>query len=354
MPSSGLEISSVVLTRFKVENSDMRKLRIAILAPIHWRTPPYKQGAWELVASNITEELVRRGHDVTLFATADSITKAKLRWVAPSPLLEPAGSVLEFDIVHNHFDGYPLAFSKLVKTPVVTTVHGFSSPQIKDLYMRYSQSYYVSISQADRRHCPEMNWIANIHHGIDFKDLPFSATHDDYFVFLGRVHPTKGTHLAIQAAKKANVTLRIAAHIDKNDPIVRTYWEQECLPYIDGDQIVFVGEVGPKGKSELLRGAVATLCPIQWAEPFGLVFVESMASGTPVIAYGSGSAPEIIKDKVGGIIVEPNDMEAFVESIKTVRELDRHLVREYAEKAFSIEHMVDQYEQVYTQILDKA
>jgi len=349
----------------------MRKLRIAILSPIHWRTPPHKQGAWELVASNITEELVRRGHDVTLFATADSITKAKLRWVVPSPLLEPAGSVFEsklysymhsamtfeaaaeFDIIHNHFDGYPLTFSKLVKTPVVTTVHGFSSPQIKDLYMRYNQSYYVSISQADRRHCPEMNWIANIHHGIDFEDLPFSATYDDYFVFLGRVHPTKGTHLAIQAAKKANVKLRIAAHIDKNDPLVRTYWEQECLPYIDDEQVVFVGEVGPKGKSELLRGAVATLCPIQWAEPFGLVFVESMASGTPVIAYGSGSAPEIIKNNVGGIVVKPNDMEAFVESIKTVRELDRRLVREYAEKAFSIKHMVDQYEQVYAQILDK-
>jgi len=343
-----------------------------MLSPIHWRTPPHKQGAWELVASNITEELVKHGHDVTLFATGDSITNAKLQWVAPRPVLDPTGADLEaklysymhaampfeaadqFDIIHNHFDGYPLVFSKLVKTPVITTVHGFSSPQIKNLYLRYNQSHYVSISLADRLHCPDMNWVANIHHGIDLAQLPFSPKPEGYFAYLGRVHPTKGTHLAIQAAKKAGVTLKIAAHIDENDPLVTAYWQEHCVPHIDGSQIIFTGEADAAAKSKLLRGAVATLCPIQWEEPFGLVFIESMASGTPVIAYGRGSVPEVVNDGVGGIVVEPDNMAAFVRAIQDAHTLDRRAVRAYAETTFSIEHMVDEYEQAYAQILGRG
>lgn len=348
----------------------MRKLKVALLSPIHWRTPPRKQGAWELVASNITEELVRRGHDVTLFATGDSVTKAKLQWVAPHPVFDPPGELEwkaygymhaalpfeqadQFDIIHNHFDGYPLVFSKLVKTPVVTTVHGFSSPQIKDLYLRYNQTSYVSISDADRKHCPQMNWVATIHHGIAMDELPFSAKAEGYFAFLGRVHPTKGTHLAIQAAKQAGVKLRLGVHIDENDPVALNYWHDACLPLIDGAQIVNVGEVDTAGKAQLLRGAVALLCPIQWDEPFGLVFVESMACGTPVIAYGRGAAPEVVRDCVGGLIVEPDNMPAFVGAIRNVHMLDRQAVHGYAAANFSIGHMVDQYEQVYEQVLAK-
>lgn len=345
----------------------MQPLRIAVLSPIHWRTPPRKQGAWELVASNLTEELVRRGHDVTLFATGDSITKAKLQWVAPHPVFDPPGKLEwkvygymhaalpfeladQFDIIHNHYDGYPLVFSKLVTTPVVSTVHGFSSPQIKEIYLRYNQTAYVSISDADRRHCPEMNWVATVHHGIDLSQLPFSPQAGDYYAFLGRIHPTKGTHLAIQAAKAAGVTLKIGGHIDDNDPVVMRYWREQCLPLIDNKQIIFLDEVGPRQKSELLRGAVATLCPIQWDEPFGLVFIESMASGTPVIAFDRGSAREVIGDRVGGLLVKPDDMAAYVQAIRGARSLDRRTVRRRAETEFSIERMTDGYERVYRQL----
>ena len=349
----------------------MKSLRIAMLSSVHWRTPPVKQGAAELVASNITEELVKRGHDVTLFATGDSITTAKLRWVAPHALLEPSEDIIdtkmysrlheamvfeasdEFDIIHNQFDGYPLVFSKLIKTPVVTTIHGFSTTQIKDLYKRYDNTYYVSISNANRLHCPEMNWVANIYHGIDFEKLPFGKGDGGYFAHIGRAYPTKGTHLAIQAALKAGVKLKIAAHIDYNDPVVLDYWQNKCLPYIDGQQIMFVGEVDDEGKSELLKGAIATLFPIQWDEPFGLVFVESMASGTPVIVFERGSAPEVIKDGIGGILVEPDNMDNFVEAIHNVANISRQNVRDYAKSAFSIETMVDQYEKVYEDIIAK-
>jgi glycosyltransferase involved in cell wall biosynthesis len=349
----------------------MQKLKIAILSPIVWRTPPRKMGAWELVASTITEELVRRGHDVTLFASGDSITKAKLHSVAPYPINEPPESqkplenklytymhsaeVFEmadqFDIIHNNFDAYPLAFSKLVKTPVISTIHGFSSPQIKDMYMRYNQTSYVSISYADRQNCPEMNWVANIYHGIDVSKIPFGLETQDYYAFLGRVHPTKGTHLAIQAALKAGVRLKIAAFIDYSDKEIINYWNDHCLPFIDGDQIVFLGEVGEVEKYEMLKGAIATLCPLQWNEPFGLVFIESMSTGTPVIAYDRGSVSEVVKNNVGGIVVQPDDMNAYVEAIKSVNNLDRQAVRNYAETEFSIEHMVDQYEQAYAKIL---
>lgn len=346
----------------------MRKLRIAVLSPIHWRTPPRKQGAWELVASNMTEELVRRGHDVTLFATGDSVTKARLQWVAPQPVFDPPGNLEwkvygymhaalpfeqadRFDIIHNHFDGYPLVFSKLIKTPVVTTVHGFSSPQIRDIYLKYNQTAYVSISDADRRHCPEMNWVATVHHGIRLEEFPYSSQPSGYVAFLGRVHPTKGTHLAIKAALAAGIPLKLGVHIDVNDPVAARYWEKECLPMVDGRRVISLGEVDNKGKSELLRGAIATLCPIQWEEPFGLVFVESMASGTPVIAFDRGSVREVVRDMVGGIVVERDNMTAFVAAVKAAHTLDRQAVHRYATANFSIAHMVDQYEQVYEHIL---
>ena len=350
----------------------MQRLKIAILSPIHWRTPPRKQGAWELVASNVTEELVKRGHDVTLFATADSITKAKLVSVAPRPLLEVEGKDLEsklygymhtalpfemadqFDVIHNHYDGYPLVFSKLVNTPVVTTVHGFSSPQVKELYRRYNNTQYVSISMSDRRNCPDMNWVANIYHGIDMNELPFGGKPQDYYAYLARVHPTKGTHIAIKAALKAGVKLRIAAHIDENDNVVKKYWKEQCLPFIDGKQIVFTGEADARAKSELLRGAIALLCPIQWEEPFGLVFVESMASGTPVIAYGRGSAPEVINHNTGGFVVEPDNLDAFIDAMRKAPEINRKAIRSYAESMFTIQHMVDQYEKVYLRAIASA
>lgn len=344
-------------------------MRIAMLSPCHWRTPPRGHGPWEWVASVITEELVRRGHDVTLYATADSVTSARLRSVVPYPLLEDAGRTLEhkvygylhaalpfedadqFDIIHNHYDGYPLVFSRLVDTPVVSTVHGFSSPQISEIYRRYANTSYVSITDADRRHCPDMNWVATVHHGVDFDELPFGPEPDDYVCFLGRIHPYKGTAVAIEAARRAGVVLKIAGHIDENDPRVLAYWREEVEPRIDGERVVWVGEVGAAARSDLLRGARACLCPIQWDEPFGLVFVESMASGTPVVAFARGSAPELIEDGVSGVLVSPDDVDGLTAGITTASGLDRTAVRRHAEANFTIERMVDGYVAVYEKIV---
>lgn len=340
-------------------------MRIAVLSPCHWRTPPRLHGPWEQIASVITEELVRRGHDVTLYATADSVTSARLRSIVPHPLLEERGGTLEhkvygylhaalpfedadqFDVIHNHYDGYPLVFSRLVSTPVVTTVHGFSSPQISEIYCKYDNVSYVSITDADRRHCPAMNWVATVHHGVDFADLPFGAEPDDYVCFLGRIHPYKGAHVAIDAARRAGVVLKIAGHIDENDPRVLEYWRERVEPAIDGERVVWMGEVGPAARSDLLRGALACLCPIQWDEPFGLVFVESMASGTPVVAFARGSAPELIEDGVSGVLVTPDDVEGLAAAIGAAAELPRAPIRRYAEGKFTIEKMVDGYEAVY-------
>jgi glycosyltransferase involved in cell wall biosynthesis len=196
-----------------------------------------------------------------------------------------------------------------------------------------------------------MNWVANIYHGMNMDKVPFGAESQGYYAYLGRVHPTKGVHLAIQAALKAGVMLKIAAYLNENDKGEMAYWNEQCLPYIDGQQIIYLGEADEKAKFELLAGAIATLCPIQWEEPFGLVFIESMATGTPVIAFGRGSVPEVIQDGVGGLVVEPDNMDAFVDAINRVKLLNRQEVRHYAEENFSIKHMVEQYEEAYYKIL---
>lgn len=342
-----------------------------MLSPCHWRTPPKSYGPWEQVASDITEELVRRGHEVTLYATADSITSATLRSVAPVGLLEPEGKDLDdklygylhsamafeeakdFDILHNHYDGYPLVMSKMTPTPVVSTVHGFSSPYIHKLYLKYPNVNYVSISHADRKHCPDMNWVANIYHGIQLDDWPASTESEDWLGFIGRVHPFKGTHLAIQAAKKAGKVLKIAGSIDANDPVVNKYWEEEVEPHIDGEQIVYLGEIGGQARVDFYRKAQAILVPIQWEEPFGLVLIESMAAGTPLIAFNRGSVPEVVQDGVGGFVTKADDVDEMVQAIGRIHTIDRAAVRAYAEANFSVTKMVDQYEELYRKVIAK-
>lgn len=349
----------------------MKPLRIAMLSPIHWRTPPRKYGPWEQVASNIAEELVRRGHDVTLYATADSATSAKLRSVVPYGLLEEAGKNLdgglwsrlhaaacfedaargEFDIIHNHYDGYPLTMSRLINTPVVSTVHGFSSGQIHELYRRYDNVSYVSISKADRKNCPDMNWVANVYHGLHLADWPYAANSQDWIGFIGRIHPSKGTHLAIEAAKRAGRNLRIAGAIDEQDPVVAKYWHKEIEPHIDGRHVQYLGELGGPEKLAFYQQAQAILAPILWDEPFGLVLIEAMAVGTPVVAYGRGSVPEVVRDGVSGWVVPPNDLEALAAAIGRVDQLDRKAVRAHVEQYFAVETMVDGYEAVYRDVL---
>lgn len=350
----------------------MQKLRIGVLAPIHHRTPPVGQGAWELISSYITEELVARGHDVILYATGDSMTQATLKSIAPHPLLEPEGANLEnkaygylhaalpfedagqLDIIHNHYDGYPLVMSRLTRVPVVNTIHGFSSPQIKDIYRKYSNVGHVSISLADRRNCPDLNWVANVYHGINLDEIEFGVGPGDYLAFLGRIHPTKGTHIAIEVAKKLGRTLKIAGYIDEADPVVKKYWDEAIAPQIDDKQIIFVGEVKAEAKSQFLKQAQVVLCPIQWEEPFGLVLIESLAAGTPVVAFARGSVPEIIKDGVTGYAVPADDVSAMAKAVEQAGVLDRAKIRQDAEQNFSIARMVSDYEGVYTQMLNRV
>lgn len=330
-------------------------LRVAMLAPIAWRTPPRHYGPWERVVSLLTEGLVARGVDVTLFATGDSITSARLAWVCPRPYEEAPdivpkaweclhiGSVFErageFDLIHNHFDFLPLTYSGLVNTPMVTTIHGFSSAGILPVYRAYNgRTAYVSISDADR--CPELDYVATVHHGIDLSAFTPRLLADDYLLFFGRFHPDKGAHEAVEIARRCGLRLRMAGIVQD-----RTYWERLVVPHIDGDRVTYEGSVGPRERDALLGGARALLHPIHFDEPFGLSVVEAMACGTPVIAYARGSMPELVSPGVNGFLV--HDVDEAVDAVTRLGEVSRAQCRMTAESRFSIERMVDEYLHVY-------
>jgi len=337
-------------------------MKIAILSPIHWRTPPTKYGPWELVASRIAEGMVKSGHTVTLYATGDSKTTARLKWVCPRPIMEDpnleskvyqylhAASVFEdadqYDIIHNHYDAYPLVFSKLVKTPVVTTIHGFSSPQIGQIYKKYSNTHFVSISHADRKHAPNLNYIANIYHGIPINEYPYNDKPDNYFCFVGRISPDKGVHNAIKLAKKLNVDLKIAGLISSED---EEYFKKEIKPHLNS-KIQYLGLVDEKAKKLLLKNAYGFLHLNTFAEPFGLTLIEAMACGTPVIGMNQGSVAEIIKDKETGFVV--NDLKEAENAMRNINLISRKNCRERIEKNFTVERMVDNYEKIYKKILE--
>jgi len=336
-----------------------KKLKIAMLAPIAWRTPPRDYGPWELVVSNLTEGLVKRGYDITLFATKDSITKAKLHAICPrgyeedkninpevwkllhiSELLERAD---EFDIIHNHFDYPLLTYSRLIKTPILTTIHGFSSPEIYPVYEKYNDNvHYASISDSDRYE--KLDYIATIYNGINLADFTYNPNKGDYLVFLGRICYEKGTYEAIQIAKKAGKKLIIAGIIQEKD-----YFKKKVEPYIDGKQIKFIGPVGPKERNELLGNALALLHPVMKPERFGLVMPEAMACGTPVIAFDKGSIKEVVKDKKTGFAV--NNIDEAVESLNSINKINRADCRKHVEENFGVEKMVDSYIKVYNKIL---
>lgn len=337
-------------------------MRIAMLSPIAWRTPPRDYGPWELVVSLLTEGLVGRGIDVTLFATADSLTGAQLRAVIPrgyeedrtidakvaeclhiSEVFEHAD---EFDLIHNHFDFLPLAWSRLTPTPVVTTIHGFSSDRILPVYRKYDQSvYYVSISHADRS--PALDYIANVYHGIDQKGFTFRAESDDYLLFFGRIHNDKGAHEAIEIARRAGRRLLMAGIVQDKE-----YYRQKIEPYLDGKNVAYLGSVGGSARDELLGGAYALLHPINFAEPFGLSVVEAMACGTPVIAFAKGSMPELVADGETGFLV--NSVEEAVAAVQRVPELNRAACRRHVEERFSADRMVDGYLEVYREVLERT
>ncbi len=334
-------------------------MKIAILSPVAWRTPPRKYGPWEQVASNIAEGMVESGIDVTLFATADSFTKGKLASVCELPYAEYADvdpkvaeclhishlmeHADEFDLIHNHFDFLPLSYSRLINTPMVTTIHGFSSLKILPVYKKYnSTSNYVSISNSDRN--PELVYIATVYNGVNAEELLFSSKADDYLLFFGRIHPEKGTYESIQIAKQSKKKLIISGLIQDQD-----YFDLKVQPFINNEDIVYSGNAGPDERNRLLGGASALLHPIGFEEPFGLSVVEAMFCGTPVIAFHRGAMPEIILGGKTGFLV--GSVEEAVEAVNQVPLIDRKYCREWAELRFSRQKMIEGYLDVYQKIL---
>ena len=337
-------------------------MRIAMFSPIAWRTPPRHYGPWESVVSLLTEGLVSRGYDVTLFATGDSETRGKLHAVCPrgyeedpsimpkvweclhiSELFEHAE---DFDVIHNNFDFLPLTYTGLVSTPVVTTIHGFSSPSIVPVYKKYNGKVsYVSISDADRS--PDLDYIKTIHHGIDIKQFDFQPEPDDYLLFFGRIHHDKGAREAIEIARACNKKLLLAGIIQDE-----SYFHQHVEPHLDKDTTVYVGSADPVQRNRLLGKASALLHPIQFNEPFGLSVIESMACGTPVIAFNRGSMPELIEDGKNGFLVETLD--GATDAVSKIKDIDRAWCRRHVEHYFTIDRMVEEYIQVYETVLEKA
>ncbi len=334
-------------------------MRIAVLAPISWRVPPRHYGPWELFASLLTEGLVARGHDVTLFATGDSVTSAVLDSVVPRGWSEDSDldpKVAEcvhisraferaddFDIIHNSFDFLPLTYSGLISTPVITTIHGFSSPQIVPVYEKYDETtFYVAISDADRH--PSLDYLATIHHGIDTGGLAFNPHSGTYLAFFGRIHRDKGLVAAIDTAKAAGMPLRIGGIIQDE-----LYFKREIEPRLDGDRVQYIGPVKAEDRSSFLGEATALLHLIEFDEPFGLSVVEAMACGTPVIAFSRGSMPEIVSEGTTGFIV--SSVVAASEAILRLDELDRHAVRAEAVRRFDKERMIDEYVVAYERVM---
>ncbi len=331
-----------------------------MLAPISWRTPPRHYGPWELITSLLTEALVARGLEVTLFATADSETAGRLASVVPAPYSEDPGidakvweilhvshlfeQAADFDIIHNQADFVPLAFSRLVDTPMVTTIHGFSSERILPVFRTYQDRvHYVAISEADKH--PTLDYAATIHHGIDLADFPFSETSEDDLLFFGRIHPDKGAMEAIELAQMTGRRLIIAGIIQDE-----AYWRDQVQPAVDGRQVVWLGPIGGAERARLLGSCAALVHLINFDEPFGLSVVEAMACGTPVIARRRGSMEELIRHGETGFLVD--DMADARAAVRALPSIDRRRCRDHVEANFSVDVMAERYIALYRAILD--
>jgi len=331
-----------------------------MLAPIAWRVPPRHYGPWELVVSRLTEGLVARGVDVTLFASGDSRTAASLASVVDRPYEEDDGydvkvaeclhisaafeRAAEFDLLHNHFDFLPLTYSRLVDTPVVTTIHGLSSEQIAPVYRRYDDRvHYVAISEADRH--PDLTYAATVHHGIPVQDVPVGAgSPDGALVFFGRIHPHKGTAEAIEVARRCDRPLVLAGIVQDQE-----YFDERVRPHLDDDRVRYLGPVAAADRDRVLGEADALLHLVSFAEPFGLSMVEAMACGTPVVGTRLGSVPEVVADGRTGFVVD--DVEAAVRAVGRLGELSRADCRADVEQRFSVDRMVEGYLAVYRGVL---
>jgi glycosyltransferase involved in cell wall biosynthesis len=339
-------------------------MKIAINSPVWLRVPPVKYGGIEVVVDILANKLVELGFDVTLYASGDSVTNAKLRYVYDEPqgyrmhaslpeLLHGVQVYKEaknFDLIHDHTLGGPV-FSSLVDTPVLVTLHGGFNEETKKYYSNFANdAYYNSISNYQQSCFPELNYVGTVYNAIDFSRYTFKEKKEDFILFLGRICHQKGTHLAIQAALRSNHRIIISGKIDPGED--SKYFEDKVKPLIDDKMVIYVGEASDEKKKELLSNAKCLLFPIQWAEPFGLVMVEALASGTPVIAFKNGSVTEIIEDRQTGFIVD--NLEEMVGAIKIVDEIDSRICRQKSEKKFSPEKMASEYVKIYKKIVQDS
>ena len=340
-------------------------MKIAQIAPLWERVPPPAYGGTELVVGLLTDELVKRGHDVTLFASGDSITLAKLVSVHPQALRLDSQikecsiyellnlstvyeSATEFDVIHSHVGCAALTYAPLVKTPTIHTLHGIFTHDNEKLFRHSCKQPFVSISHSQREPRLNLNCVATVYNGIDPARYTFHPEPDNppYLAFLGRMSPEKGPHLAIEIALRTGWQLKMAGKVD---PVDQEFFENQIKPLCDGQQIQYLGEAKHEDKSVLLGGAVATLFPITWREPFGLVMVESMVSGTPVIAMNLGSVPEVIAEGKTGYIC--NTVDECVAALDKISSLSRYECHQYVVDKFSAERMTMGYEAVYQQVM---
>ena len=346
-------------------------MRIAQLSPLEYRTPPKKYGSLERVASALTEELVRRGHEVTLFASGDSVTAARLEATIPlnttdagitkfsgpyNPLLlRSVGRAYtmadQLDIIHHHTGGIGLPLAHLSTTPAVVTVHTPISEAFQPLYQEFKKPYIVAISRDQLQDHIKigLHSAGAIHHGLPMEHYPFSKEYDNYLLYVGSIWHAKGTHIAIAVAKRLNLPLIIAAKLGADAP-AQQYFKEIVEPQLGGN-IQWIGEVTEEERNKLMSRTMAFLHPATWREPFGLTVIEAMACGAPVVAFNKGSMPELIEDGKTGFLVEDED--EMVEAIKKVETIDRTYTRAYALKNFSAKRMTDDYERLYKQILEK-
>jgi glycosyltransferase involved in cell wall biosynthesis len=365
-PSASARETKKLLINADRRSGNRRRLRIAQIAPLYEPVPPKLYGGTERVVSYITEELVRRGHDVTLFAAGDSQTKARL-----APGCERAlrllgkpelGASLQlgmladiftearrrFDIIHSHIDYWSFPFARLSQTPTISTMHGrLDIEDLHAVYRSFPEAALVSISDNQRDPLPGMNWAATIHHGLPPELLQFNPQRGKYLAFIGRISPEKRPDLAIEVALRSGVPIKIAAKVDVVD---REYFAEVIEPLIKPPLVEYIGEIGDAQKSEFLGGALALMFTIDWPEPFGLAMIEALACGTPVIARPCGSVPEVIRDGVTGFIAK--EVDEMVAAVDKIGSISREGCRREFDERFSVQVMVDKYETVYHRLLE--
>lgn len=349
---------------FIIDVLKMRVMRIAQIAPIIERIPPKRYGGTERVVHALAEELVKRGHEVTLFASGDSHTSAKLRSVYPRALREARmrdlyglnnltllnlgsayDSQKDFDIIHDHLAPLTLPVANLSDTPVLMTMHGAFTPENRRLFQAFRKPYVATISNAQIHGARDMNHAGVVYNGLSMEEYPFGEKSGDYLLFVGRISLEKGVHHAIDVALALDLPLIIAA---KLDPVERPYYHEYVEPWLS-DRIRWIGEIDEEERNKLMREALCFLHPVTWREPFGLVLIEAMATGTPVVGFNKGSIPEVVVDGKTGFVV--NDLEEMIDAVANIGAIDRTACREHALKNFSAKQMADGYEDIYRKIL---